>query len=108
LRSTTRASVTATGVTYDLDVDTYDYLRVSATLCPRLLVLFVMPENESEWLQQSTSELCLRHCPYWLSLAGAPATTATSTLRIVLPLTNLFSVDTVRALLQQAVPGSPS
>ena len=102
LRSTTRGSVTTTGVTYDLAVDTYNYLRKVSAGCPRLLIVYIMPEDEGEWLSQSPDELCLRHCAYWLSVEGAPATPATSTIRISIPLANVFSVDALKALLQQA------
>ena len=102
LRSTTRASVTETAVTYDLDVDTYNALRTASAGCPRYLVLYVMPEDESEWLSQSPIELCLRHCAYWLSLDGTPATTAVSTIRVAIPLANVFSADALRGLMKQA------
>jgi Domain of unknown function (DUF4365) len=103
LKSTTRANVSATAVTYDLEVDTYNYLRSASAGCPRILVVYIMPEDEGEWLSQSPEELSLRHCAYWLSLEGAPATTAISSIRLSLPLTNVFSVDAVRALLKQAM-----
>jgi len=102
LKSTTRANVTEAAVTYDLDVDTYDYLRAATRGCPRILVVLVMPASEEEWLAQSPHELGLRHCAYWLSLEGYPATAATRTIRVAIPLTNVFSVEALRTLLQQA------
>jgi hypothetical protein len=102
MKSTTRARLTETAVAYDLEVATYDNLRAPRAGCPRILVVFLMPAEENEWLGQSPHELCLRHCAYWPSLEGFPATLATSRVRVAIPLTNVFSVAAVRDLLQQA------
>jgi hypothetical protein len=100
LRSTTRANVTAREVKVDLDIKTYDYLRTPGIFCPRVLVVLVMPAEEGDWLSQSQDELAIRHCAYWLSLAGHPATAGTRTVRVAIPLANIFSVGAVRTILQ--------
>jgi hypothetical protein len=99
LKSTTRAAVSSREVTYDLDVKHYDDLRVEGDNCPRILVLFILPVEEAEWLSQTTEELVLRHCAYWMSLEGFPASTSTSTIRIHIPTSNVFSVDALQTLL---------
>jgi Domain of unknown function (DUF4365) len=102
LKSTTRAVVTDTEVRYDLDVQTYNDLRDDNGRCPRLLVVLIMPAEEARWLSQTPEELTLRHCAYWISLKGYPPTTAASTIRIAIPLTNIFSVAELTRLMQQA------
>lgn len=102
LRSTTRAIVNDTEVIYDLDVDTYNDLRDADRPTLFLLILFVMPSDEAFWISQTPEQLCLRHCAYWVSLRGLPSTTATSSIRITIPRTNIFSVETLTRLLQQA------
>src|SRR5438876_293258 len=52
LKSTTWAALTATDVVFDLEVDAYNGLRDDQTACPRILVVFVMPANENQWLEQ--------------------------------------------------------
>ena len=79
----------------DLDVKTYDYLRTTGSL-PRLLVVLIMPAGRSRSLTQSPNELAIRHCAYWLSLASHPATTGARTVRVAIPLANIFSVEAVR------------
>ncbi|SRR6266511_4163874 len=101
LKSTTRASVTDVAVKYDLEVDTYNDLRNDTCPIPRLLVVLVLPEDEAEWLTQSAEALTLRHCAYWMSLRGYPPTTATSTIRVTIPLANRFSVEAVQRLMQR-------
>jgi hypothetical protein len=101
LKSTTQAAVTETAVAYDLDVQAYDDLRSVSCPCPRILVVLVMPGDESLWLTQTADELTLRHCAYWMSLRGQPPTTATRSVRIFIPVANLFSVEAVTRLLEQ-------
>ncbi len=107
MRSTTRASLIGTEVRYDLDVRTYNYLREPSGNCPRFLVVFVMPGDEGLWLSQSPDELALRHCAYWMSLAGAEPTTATSSVRIRIPRSQVFSVEAVQLLLTGLLHGGP-
>jgi hypothetical protein len=104
LRSTTRANVTDTQVSYDLDVRTYEYLRQRSPIhC--ILVLLVLPEDEAQWLSQSVEELTIRDCAYWVSLEDAEPTTATSSIRIPLPRTQVFSVQAVRAIMDRLIQG---
>jgi hypothetical protein len=105
LRSTTRAGVTETEVMLDLDVETYNDLRTPETFCPRLLVVLVMPDEEAEWVSQSSDELAIRHCAYWLSLHGYAETSARSTIRIGIPLINRFSVEAVLTIMQRLQEG---
>jgi len=100
LKSTTRAEVRDTEVAYDLEVRAYNLLRqpvLSGGV--RLLVLLLLPDDESQWLTLSEDELFLRRCAYWISLRGATATTATTTIRITIPRTNVFSPEAVRRLM---------
>jgi hypothetical protein len=103
LRSTTRANVTDTQVSYDLDARTYEYLRQRLPI-PCILVLLILPEDEEQWLSQSVEELIVRHCAYWISLEGAEPTTATSSIRITIPRTQV-SVEAVRAIMDRLVQG---
>jgi hypothetical protein len=99
LKSTTRATVTDTEVLYDLEVKNYEDLREPGENCPRILVVLVMPEDETQWLSQTVEELVLRHCAYWISLEGHPTTRATATIRIAIPRNNVFSVEAVDGIL---------
>jgi hypothetical protein len=102
LRSTTRAIVSETEVMYDLDVDTYNNLRNVDRPNLLFLVLLAMPPDEALWLSQDLEQLCLRHCAYWISLRGFPPTPATRSIRITIPRRNIFSVEALMDLLQQA------
>jgi Domain of unknown function (DUF4365) len=105
LKSTTRASVGEAHLSYDLEVVNYDDLRDSGVQAARLLIVLVMPGDESQWLSQSHEELALRHCAYWLSLKGYPATESTRTVRVSIPLANVFSVAAAQSIMQRLSEG---
>jgi hypothetical protein len=96
LKSSTRAEVRENRVLHDLEVRSYNWCRQDAVTKPRFLLLLVLPDDEWQWLTQSVEELILRRCVFWLSLRGAAPTDNQSTIRITIPLTNVFSVSTVR------------
>jgi hypothetical protein len=105
LKSTTRAEVKEPEVVYDLEVRAYNLLRLPVRERPRLLVLLVLPEDETQWLSQSVEELILRRCAYWVTLQGAELTTNQTTVRIRIPTTNAFSVEAVQAMLRALSEG---
>lgn len=104
LRSTTRANVTDTHIGYDLDVQTYEFLReLSQIRC--LLVVLLLPEDEALWVSQSPEELVVRHCAFWHSLRGAGSTTATSSIRVAIPRSRVFSAQALRDILNRLSQG---
>jgi len=107
LKSTTTAEVRDQDILYDLDVRAYNLLRKTPVQRPCLLVLLVLPEDESLWFAQSAEELVMRRCAYWHSLQGAAPTTNETTVRISIPRTQVFSPEAVRAMMK-AAGGTPS
>jgi Domain of unknown function (DUF4365) len=99
LKSTTRARVSDSEVLFDLETKTYDDLRETGDNVPRILVVLVMPVDESRWISQSPEELVLRGGAYWLSLEGYPSTKAARTVRITIPRSQVFSVQAVLGLM---------
>jgi hypothetical protein len=50
-------------------------------------------------ISQTKEALILRRCAYWISLRGSEPTTSQSTVRIVIPRANVFSVQSLQALM---------
>jgi hypothetical protein len=107
LKSTTRAEMRDSKLSYDLEVRAYDLLRQEPSNRPRLLVLLVLPEDESLWLTQSVDELIVRRCAFWMSLRGEPPTTNQTTVRITIPLANAFSVEALQRQMAEAGGAGP-
>lgn len=101
LKSTTRQLELRDGnILYDLRVENYNQLIVSDD-APRVLILYLMPNEREEWISQSESELCMRKCAYWASLMEMPLSRNNSTQRVELPLTNIFSPDGLSDMFNQ-------
>ncbi len=88
LKSTTIAILEPNAVVYDLDLRAYEMLRSDLGQYPLLLVVYVMPANEADWLVLDETRLELRSCAHWMSLRDQPATTNTASVRICIPRTN--------------------
>lgn len=97
-RSTTLARITAEAVLYDLDIHTYEMLRDPLAKTMRLLVLLVLPTDESEWLRLSEEELLLRRAAYWYSVKGQPSTTNRRSIRLAIPRSQLFTPEALHDL----------
>lgn len=105
LRSTTGAIVTGSEVRFDLDVRTYDHLRDVRTRAARVLVLLVLPPEESGWLSQSQDALSLHGCAYWVRLRGRPAVATGTKTRVAIPRQQVLTVAALTELLATPVGG---
>ncbi len=92
LKATTQYIIQSGYVIYDLRVQNYNQLIKEDDL-PRVLVLFLMPTNPGQWLTQTPEELCLRKCAYWVSLMGMASSGNRSTVRVSVPLSNMFDLN---------------
>ena len=90
LKATTRHSIVGDHIIYDLRVQNYNQL-ITEDDVPRVLILFIMPDNPDEWLAQSADEMCLRKCAYWLSLMGEQRSSNASHRRVSVPLADVLS-----------------
>ena len=100
-KATARDVVRENYVHFPLPIKNYDDLRLEA-INPRILIVVVMPESIDEWINQSGQELCLRHCAYWMSLEGSPASSNQSTITVYLPLGNVFGSAQLTGMMQSA------
>ena len=89
LKSTTAYLSSGAHIEYDLRVDDHNRLIKDVEI-PRVLILFIMPESDEEWLVQSVDELCLRKCAYWVSLMGKAFSSNQSTVRVAVPKENVL------------------
>lgn len=101
-KSTTILRATGTDVVCDLPVSNYDDLRDEDVIIPRLLILLVLPRDESEWVLQTEEHLQLHHGAYWLSLMGWPHRTNRGSVRVRVPRMNLFTSDALMTLMDKA------
>ena len=100
-----KVAVYAGHVTYPLKLKNYDELRPVNVLVPRILIVVHVPDRVGDWLGHSEAELAMRHCGYWLSLRGQPATANTTNVTVQFPRTNQFTVANLQGIMQRIGDG---
>ena len=100
LKSTTTYSMDSGNIGYDLRVEDYNRL-VKVEDVPRVLILFIMPADDSQWLEQTNAELCLRNCAYWVSLMGRSPSSNVSSVRVSVPLLNMLDQGGLQTMFDQ-------
>lgn len=100
-KSATTADLNATDILSDMSIANYEDLRDVEVGCPRILVVLVLPADESLWVNQTEESLMLRHAAYRVSLRGRTAVTNRKSIRVPVPRANLFSVGALQLLLEK-------
>ena len=105
-KATTQDVLSGDSIHFPLPVKNYDDLRAE-TRTPRILIVMLMPSDDTDRLTQNDYELSLRHCAYWQFLEGREPTRNTSSITIAIPTTNIFSVERLTDLMERAERGDP-
>ena len=100
LKCTSVAALDDCFVRYPLKLKNYNDLRMEDFAIPRILIVVLVPNLLADWLQQSETELCMKHCGYWLSLRGMPDTRNTNNVTVRLPRNHLFTVSALQSIMQ--------
>ena len=103
LKATTKYILSGNDIRYDLRVEDYNRLVREDDL-PRVLILYLMPSDNSQWLIQSRSELCLKECAYWVCLMGEPQSRNVSKVRVSVPTANVFDQNGLHNMFRQLIP----
>jgi Domain of unknown function (DUF4365) len=85
---------------FSLPVKNYNDLR-EVSLVPRLLVVFILPQDKVHWLEQSDDQLIARRCAYWVSLLGQPETNNPTKITVRVPLNQRLTTDALRGLMER-------
>ncbi len=102
LKSTTLSHIRESDseITYDLRNKNYNDLALASTYTPKILVLFIMPNEKEEWLVHNIEMLMLKKCAYWMYLANKPqAQNENSTTAIHIDKGKVFSPDSLKQIL---------
>lgn len=92
---------------FDLPVKNYDELRSSEEFqVPRILVVVVVPDDAARWVSATEQELVMRHCGYWKSLRGEPASGNDTMQRVKLSRSARFHVDQVKDIMDSIREGT--
>lgn len=88
-------------VVFELSIKNYDDLRAD-TVVPRILIVYVLPENSDDWLSSNEDALQLRKCAYWISLRGEPESENSTSVTVNLPRAQTFDCRQLEHLMSRA------
>ena len=91
-------------INFPLPIHDYDHLRNAGR--PFILVIVLLPQEESQWLAQNKEELCLRHCGYWLSSEDWNPVLNKDNVTVHVPLSNEFNSSQLTTLMDQVSKGA--
>ncbi len=89
-------------ISYDLAAVTYnDLITRKSSRTPLILVIFVLPDDSSQWVTVSDQELICKKCAYWyVPSEGSELTPNLNTKRISISKQNLISTETLGQLFE--------
>lgn len=90
---------------FPLKLKNYDDLRGGDVMCPRYLVVLVVPENIDHWIESKDDSLILFHCCYWASIREHPETNNKTSVTIEIPLTQKLNCESLKNLMNLASRG---
>ena len=89
---------------FSLPIGNYRDLSQEA-MVPRILIVVLMPQERAQWLHQTSRELCMRHCAYWLSMSGQPPVPNTTSVTVRIPVANIFGSEQLSDLMENVERG---
>ena len=89
-------------ITYKLEVKNYKSLISTNRMGPLILVVFHMPSEDAQWLEQTTDWLKIKKCAYWTSLKGREDTDNAEKISIRIPAENLLTKDSLKGIMRKA------
>jgi len=83
---------------FPLPIKNYNDLRGN-TYVPRLLVLYILPTEENDWLSHSEENLVSRKCAYWCNLKDLPEVSNETTITVHIPKENVLNTEALKELM---------
>ncbi len=106
LKATAQQVLKKDHLAFALPVKNYNDLR-EESLVPRLLVVLVLPQDETQWLEQTEEQMISRHCAYWSSLLGREQRENAASVTVRLPRRQQFTVTSLGAMMEKVSRKEP-
>jgi len=91
--------------TFPLKLKNYNDLRDKRVLVPRILVVVLVPLNESGWCNHSEKQLILQYTGYWFSLRDFAESSNSTSVTVQIPRSQQFSPDALKAIMNRISEG---
>nr|WP_169746803.1 DUF4365 domain-containing protein [Demequina gelatinilytica] len=81
--------ITSTSVSAYMSEKRWDEFRDPDPYEPRIVVVMALPDDQGEWAFATHDAFELRHCAYWVNIAGEPAASSSRPI-VTAPRANVF------------------
>ena len=105
LKSTSNVSFEDEWVVYDLESKNYNDLATWQGANPAILILFLMPREKSEWIEQQADSIQIRNCAWWHQLQSEEITDNLRTKRIRIPRKQVFTPESLIEMMKKVERG---
>ncbi len=106
LKATARNIVGQDGdIRFPLGIKNFNDLRDTNLMVPRILVVMLHPKDIDRWTDVTEDQLAIRHCSYWKSIRGEPATENMSSVTVVVPRSQIFGPNELTQIMKDVRDG---
>ena len=105
LKCSSRDLIRGDYIRYPLSIKNYDDLRGNDVLCPRYLVVLLVPGEHADWIEHHDEFMSLRNACYWFSLRDYPSTANETTVTVSVPLSQRLITSSLMQLMTLASNG---
>jgi len=107
IKSTCNCREDKKNIIYDVRNKNYnDLVSTDNNATQKILIVFIMPKNPEDWLNQDTESLVLKKCAYWIYLGGKQQVQDNeSTTAVKIPKENVFSVEALNNIMSKIKSG---
>jgi hypothetical protein len=92
---------------FRLSKKNYDDLRADRLMVPRMLLVVVVPQDPSDWMDQSEDALVMSRCGYWMSLKGMPDGGDQASFTVQVPRANQWDGAALAEIMRRIDAGQP-
>jgi hypothetical protein len=105
LKCTSQDVISGEFIKFVLSRKNYDDLRGADLICPRYLVVLLVPEENSSWIEHHDAFMSLHNTCYWISLKDHPKTTNRTSVTVDIPLSQRLTTASLSQFLTLASKG---
>jgi hypothetical protein len=92
-------------VKYNLEVKNYNDLIDEEIGTPRILILYMLPQDKKKWINVNFDGMLLKGPAWWCILNGEPASSNLHTKTIRIPRSQLLTIDSLTELMNKVRKG---
>lgn len=105
LKATINAKEKDGYIKYSLEVKNYRKLIKTRVGAPRILIVYSMPKDSSQWVSVGNEETALRKCAWWCSLKGLPEVGNSDRVTVAIPANQQLTPEVLEVLMNKVKEG---